>query len=414
MVLSRRFCSVSLLAALAAAGCAQSPATTLTVNEVPSASPAAPSASPVAKAPAAQPATLPAYSVTSNHPTPGLVCFTLNDANRQKPSWLLVTDEAGRQLYSKQLPDRGFNFQQHHAPDGTLRYSYMQTEGPQLGAVSTGLGTIRLMDGDFHELAQLSLLPHGDHGALPADLHEFVYLDDHHYILTSYENKRVTNVPTMAGKPSQVAAAIIQEVQDGRVVFEWDSSTVPAFYDNASDGNDYTNASTAIADYMHMNAVCIDPRDQNLVVSFRHQDQLIKLDRHTGRIMWRLGGKDGDFPLGAGQPFSHQHFARVADDGSISLFDNGNATSRTRLLTFHLDEATHSVTGFASVEPESRYSFAMGSYQKLANGGAFIGWGAKDEGHSDASELGPDGTTTFSLTFEDPSYESYRALKYPR
>lgn len=403
------------------AGCAQATSPTLTVTELsgpmasgsPAPAPAVPSIEISASKLESLPADFPSYTVAADHPTPGIVCFTVNDGNRQHPSWLLVTDQDGKPLYYKKLPDRGFNFQQHHAPDGSLRYSYLQTEGPQLDAVSTGLGTIRILDGQYHELEQLSLLPYGDHGALPADLHEFVYLDDHHYILTAYESKRVTNVPSRAGLLSQVAASIIQEVQDGRVVFEWDSSEHPEFYDNASEGNDFVNSSAANADYMHMNSVCIDPADQNLIVSFRHQDQVVKLDRHTGQVIWRLGGKNGDFPLTDAQRFSHQHFARLNADGTLSLFDNGNAWRKTRLLTFRLDEAAKTVTSFSAAEPESRYSFAMGSYQKLDGGSAFVGWGAKGAGATDASEFGPDGAVTFSLAFKDPTYESYRALKYP-
>lgn len=394
------------------AGCAQTTSPTLTITQV-----SRPTAPPAIEISASRltslPADFPSYKVTADHPTPGIVCLSVNDGNRQRPSWLLVTDQDGQPLYYKKLPDRGFNFQQHHAPDGSLRYSYLQTEGPQLDAVSTGLGSVRLLDEGYNELQRLTLLPHGDHGALPADLHEFVYLDDRHYLLTSYESKRVTNVPSRAGAPSQVAASIIQEVQDGRVVFEWDSSEHPEFYDNASDGNDFANAGAANADYMHMNALCIDPADQNVIVSFRHQDQIVKLDRHTGAVLWRLGGKNGDFPLTDEERFSHQHFVRLNADGTLSCFDNGNARQKTRLLTFRLDEAARTVTGFSADTPESRYSFAMGSYQRLADGSTFVGWGAKGGGPTDAGEFGPDGAATFSLAFEDPTYESYRALKYP-
>ena len=50
--------------------------------------------------------------------------------------------------------------------------------------------------------------------------------------------------------------------------------------------------------------------------------------------------------------------------------------------------------------------------EKLDSATHFIGWGAAGDGRSDASEVTQDGVTTFDLTFSNPNYESYRALKY--
>ena len=139
--------------------------------------------------------------------------------------------------------------------------------------------------------------------------------------------------------------------------------TTPEFYDNATDGNDFTNAKSPWADYMHMNAIALDPKDGNLIVSFRHQDHFVKLDRHTGAVLWRLGGKNDSFGLTPAQAFSHQHFGRTHDDGTLTIFDNGNAGQKTRLLSFKLDEAARAVSRFDAATPDDRYSYAMGSYR---------------------------------------------------
>ncbi|HEY9721657.1 MAG TPA: aryl-sulfate sulfotransferase, partial [Oscillatoriaceae cyanobacterium] len=356
------------------------------------------------------PSDFPDYTVTaSGTPKPGVVCMAA-DASDGRPSYLIVTDQVGKPQYYKRLSSPGYDLQRHTAPDGSVRYSYMQEDGPQLSGVATFLGEVHLLDGQYHELKTLSLLPYGDHGALPADLHDFVYLDDNHYILLSSEQKQVTNIPFLPGKTSTVSASIIQEVDNGQVVFDWDSTQHPEFYANSSDGNDFTDGTKPIADYMHMNSVCVDPKDDDLIVSFRHQDQIVKLDRKTGAILWRLGGRDGDFPLTPDQRFSHQHYVRVQPDGSLTLFDNGNASQHTRLLTFKLDETAHSVTSFQAIDP-SRYTVAMGSYQPFDGDTYFVGWGAKTTGTTDAEEV-TDGVPTFTLTFDDPAYSSYRALKY--
>ncbi|MDB5097133.1 MAG: hypothetical protein JWM80_1554 [Cyanobacteria bacterium RYN_339] len=358
------------------------------------------------------PADFPEYTVQANQPKPGIVCFTATASDATHPSYLFITDQGGQPLYYKKLAAKGFDFQRCLAPDGSARYSYFQQDGPQVAGVSSPMGTVHLLDGKYQELKSLAVLAHGDHGALPADVHEFVYLDDDHYIVTACAAKTVTNVPSQAGAPSNVAAAIIQEVQGGQVVFEWDSTQYPEFYANASDGNEYTNATVPCADYMHLNSVYIDPNDGNLIVSFRHQDQVVKLDRKSGAILWRLGGKNGDFPLADAQKFSHQHFARQNADATLTLFDNGNALGASRLQSFKLDEAAKAVTAYDAFAPESRYSVAMGDVQKLDASTFFFGWGAHPAGVSDASEVTRAGVTTFSLTFADPVYSSYRALKY--
>jgi hypothetical protein len=358
------------------------------------------------------PGDFPDLEVTAADPRPGTLLLAANDSTGAGPSYLFATDAAGAPTFYKKLPGKGFDFQRHRTADGATRYSYLQTEGEQLAGVSTFQGSVRLLDAAYQEIARLALLPNGDHGALPADLHEFVYLGDDHYILTAYHGKAVTDVPSRPGATSRVVASLIQEVEDGRVVFEWDSTAHPEFYAGASDGDDYANAEHPWADYMHMNAVEVDPTDGNLIVSFRHQDQVVKLDRRSGAVMWRLGGRSSDFPLTDAQRFSHQHFARRNADGTLSLFDNGNASQRTRLLTFTLDEAGRTVADFAASEPEARYSPAMGSYQRLDGGSSFVGWGAKGAGATDAAELAADGTPTFALRFVTRTYESYRALKY--
>src|SRR4029078_4511740 len=74
-------------------------------------------------------------------------------------------------------------------------------------------------------------------------------------------------------------------------------------------------------DPFHLNAVTLD-RDGNFIISARHTSTIYKLDRDTGAILWRLGGKRSDYELGPGAEFHLQHDARRRADGAITLFDN--------------------------------------------------------------------------------------------
>ena len=61
-------------------------------------------------------------------------------------------------------------------------------------------------------------------------------------------------------------------------------------------------------DYFHINAVNLDT-DGNLLISGRAVSTIYKVDRHTGNIIWRLGGKESTFTLGPGVQFNGQHNA---------------------------------------------------------------------------------------------------------
>ena len=54
---------------------------------------------------------------------------------------------------------------------------------------------------------------------------------------------------------------------------------------------------SGLYDYFHINSVKLDT-DGNLLVSSRHTWTVYKVNRTTGAIIWRLGGKKSDFALG--------------------------------------------------------------------------------------------------------------------
>src|SRR5215210_1358962 len=75
-------------------------------------------------------------------------------------------------------------------------------------------------------------------------------------------------------------------------------------------------------DYFHINSIDVD-HDDNLLISARETSTIYKVDRKTGEVVWRLGGKKSDFEIGPGTRFAYQHDARRQRDGTITIFDNG-------------------------------------------------------------------------------------------
>ena len=87
-------------------------------------------------------------------------------------------------------------------------------------------------------------------------------------------------------------------------------------------------------DWVHLNSVIHDPRDDSIIISLRHQDALVKFSRSTGELKWILGPHANWSPefqpfllTPVGEPFEwqyHQHAPTITPSGTILVFDNGN------------------------------------------------------------------------------------------
>ena len=87
-------------------------------------------------------------------------------------------------------------------------------------------------------------------------------------------------------------------------------------------------------DWIHPNAISVDPTDGNIVASSRTQSWIYKVTR-AGQLVWRLGYQ-GDFTLtnpDTDPPEAswqyNQHGSYVTPAGTIMCFDDGNARPQT-------------------------------------------------------------------------------------
>src|SRR5262249_52349403 len=107
---------------------------------------------------------------------------------------------------------------------------------------------------------------------------------------------------------------IVQEVDvvSGRVVFEWHASDHVALTESYAPPQDPF-------DFFHANSIDVDT-DGTLLVSARHTWTVYKLDRKTGAVIARIGGKQSNYTFAAGASFYWQHDARRQPDGTITIF----------------------------------------------------------------------------------------------
>src|SRR5215211_4371110 len=164
-------------------------------------------------------------------------------------------------------------------------------------------------------------------------------------------------------------------------------------------------------DYFHINSIDVD-HDGNLLLSARNTWSVYKIDRSTGEVLWRLGGKNSDFEMGYGTRTAFQHDARRHEGGTITIFDNGahpQVHEESRAILVELDEQKMSATLVrAYSSPQKLISTSQGNTQLLPEGNVFVGWGSQPF----VSEFSYDGELLLVGRFP-PDGESYRAFRFP-
>ena len=148
------------------------------------------------------------------------------------------------------------------------------------------------------------------------------------------------------------------------------------------------------------------------MVSARNTCAVYELDRATGALVWRLGGKRSDFRMGRGSRFCRQHDARWAGNGVLTLFDNhidrvrdGRQSRALRLsvsqrrMRVRLLHAYRHPRGFAVPN--------KGSAREQTNGNLLVGWGAVPY----VTEFTRHGRIVFDAHFARADDGSYRAIR---
>ena len=221
-----------------------------------------------------------------------------------------------------------------------------------------------------------------------------------------------------ASDSAVVLGAVIQEFDRwGRVTFEWRSLDHIPVTETTYDIDVTHNR----IDYIHANAV-IEDLDGNFILSCRNLDQIIKIDRRSRAVLWRLGGsaaERNDFEfvndtIAGFAGFSHQHTPILTREGELMVFDNGslNPRQRTRVVAYRLDTATKRAVKTWEYYPEDPQAFSptMGSIQQLPNGNILIGWGTTQY-RTIASEVDRAGVVHAQIESETPLWFPYRVYK---
>ena len=339
---------------------------------------------------------------------------------------IVKVDNGGHLLYYRFEPtDYNGTFQElgcwdfkKHVFDGKTYYSYHAPDWKYGENATTGYvpGMRILMDDHYNPIDTIHALASRD-GYLPdgspLDGHDFYFFSPTHWIASASYIKRELHDGTTR------AVAYLQEVDNGKVVFDWWSSRHPELKTMGSPEFDNDN------DYVHFNSIDVLP-DGNWLVSFRALSSIAVIDHNYGAIKWIQNGEVfSQLPWG----YSGQHYVRYHEIGGkpyITLFNNGNNlqnTTAVRLEMVNFDSTAPQIFDGKNLLSNSfphYFTQACGALDYFGDQGFVMGWGwSTDPGNCTrlVSEFNRDGNEIFRLDRDDPDPmsvdPSYRCVKCP-
>ena len=314
----------------------------------------------------------------------------------------LIVDDRGSPIWYRPVPHASTNLRVQRY-EGAPVLTWWQGEITHYGVGQQG--EVVIVDTSYREVRRVRAA-----NGLTVDLHEFVIAGDGTAYLTAY--REVTADLSAVGGPKRGRMLDVSvqgiDLATGALVFDWHSAD---HIDISESYQTYSKQSAAPYDPVHVNS--IDPTaDGNLLISARNTWALYKLDRATGEIIWRLGGKKNQFRRGPGVHFAWQHDARSHPGNLLSLFDDEGdppEARQSRGLVLAVDETAMTADlVHAYLHPgKPLLAGSQGSVQLLPDGDVVVGWGAEPY----YTEYRQDGEVVLDGRFL--TGQSYRAFRFP-
>jgi Arylsulfotransferase (ASST) len=253
------------------------------------------------------------------------------------------------------------------------------------------------------------------------DVHELQQDADGNYDLISAPIVGHEDLSSLGGPTdASILDCIAQVVSpSGSPVWSWSAQAhIPAAeFDMPSLNNAKYDlgGGKAVYDLYHCNSLEVTP--STALISFRHLDAVYLIDRASGDIIWKLGGKrraesltvNGDH---RDVPLDAQHDARLNAEGVLTLHDNGTFWNDgpPRAVSFRVDRVARTATFMAEVtDPTVPFAGCCGSARLVDSGNWLVGWGLS----STFGEYQPDGTPVFRITWSPDFRSSYRTVPVP-
>ncbi len=314
--------------------------------------------------------------------------------NPDNPGYLYILDNDGEPVY-------------YHRPQAAFASADFKKQGNGLLTYFLPLAGANKFYGmnDQYEVVTTYAAGNG----YPTDLHDLQILNNGNYLLLVHDTRIIDMSGLIPhGDPqTEVIGCIVQEIDSANnVVFQWRS------WDHFDILDTFAPLLANPLRYVHCNSIA-QTLDGNLLLSSRNLSEVTKINRESGEIMWRLGGRQNQFEFVNDYGFSYQHDARSLANGNVSVYDNGNlhTPEHSRGVEYALNEVNKrafKVADFRST-PDV-YANAMGNMQTLDNGNRVVGWGRSSR--PVMSEFDSSGVELLRLSTAEPM-TAYRSFRFP-
>ena len=279
----------------------------------------------------------------------------------QKP--VKIVDSTGIEIFSENWGMKGWDFKVNY--NNKLSYFDRQSKG------------WFIMDSLQNEVDSVYM----QNGYI-ADNHDFLALANGNYVLIAYDEQPYAMDTVVAGGDPNaiVEGLIIQELDPNpNVIFEWKSWD----HFHVTDNTYMSPWTGSNLEFIHGNAIDID-YDGHFIISSRGLDEITKIHRTTGEVIWRWGGSQNQFTFVNDYPFTHQHSIRSLGNNRYLMYDNGNYSGQyypsgnnvSRAVEYELDTILmEAIQVWEFIHPDSLYTPSIGGAQRLPNGNTIINFG---------------------------------------
>lgn len=352
------------------------------------------------------PSDFPHWSVKrKSKPQVAFYLLTPSEFDTEAPGYVALFDSRGVPVWWwRDVPPP---FDAHLLPDGNLAWTHIAINNPASGPAEE-----RSFDGH--------LVRRFDTHGTEANEHDLQVQPDGSAYMIAYAPRDHVDLSRWDGpEDATVLDGDVQQIdRAGRLVWNWNTGQhLPTsaagrwlhrlIFDTKPlplpDGR-------SAYDIAHLNAV--DPYGGRLLISNRFHDAVYSIDRRTGKIVWKLGGRKTsksleilDDPL-AKREFGGQHDSRVLDGGrTVTLYDNGMLRGRPpRALEYRIDERARTARLVRAIDYGPAHdSVCCGGARKLPGGDWVVSWGHTPY----VTEQTSSGRLVLELQFED-KVASYR------
>ncbi len=159
--------------------------------------------------------------------------------------------------------------------------------------------------------------------------HDFLKAPDGTYFICSYRYDSTKDYYNPLVNIQVRYNTVIQYNSEGKVLWHWNEK------DHVS-GEEILKTSgqvSGVANGTHMNGFAWNSQQQQFIFSFRNNSTLLKVDKATGDVIYRLRGDEGT-PFGVEANFYNQHSPVYTSSGNVLLYNN-NAPPKTEKAGVH-------------------------------------------------------------------------------